>query len=185
MTNVEMKLPEAEKVSINVEKSAVLVLDISQEHCTDPKFGCSKIVPGLKKFLDRAREVGLPIIHTISYRLRGTPGGQVHPDLMRRPLEPVLYPDAFDKFAGGELQQFLDLHGAETLIITGFRSNISVLNTATKATRELKYNVVIPMDGIAAYNDFEKDYTLYHFTVLPAQASRLFTYTRLEMISFS
>lgn len=96
--------------------------------------------------------------------------------------EPVIYPDGFDKFTGGELQSYLNLYDVDTLIITGYRSNISVLNTATKATRELGYKVIIPMDGITAKTDYEQKYTLFHFTVLPIQAAELFTFTMLDMI---
>jgi nicotinamidase-related amidase len=98
--------------------------------------------------------------------------------------EPVIYPDGFDKFTSGELQDFLKLYDVDTLIITGYRSNISVLNTATKATRELKYKVIIPIDGIAAKTEYEQEYTLFHFTVLPDQAAKLFSFTMLDMIEF-
>ena len=82
------------------------------------------------------------------------------------------------------MQSYLKLYDVDTLIITGYRSNISVLNTATKATRELKYKVVIPIDGMAAKTDYEQEYTLYHFAVLPKQASRLFRFTQLATIRF-
>jgi hypothetical protein len=36
------------------------------------------------------------------------------PPLKRKESEPVIYPDAFDKFAGGELQSFLKEKGAKT-----------------------------------------------------------------------
>jgi nicotinamidase-related amidase len=183
MTIKKPKLPQPEPVTIAADKCAVLVLDGSKRW-SNPDLPCHKLVPGIKKFLDRAREAGLPIIYTISARQKGKPEGQVCSELMRRPAEPVIYPDGFNKFTGGELQSFLNLYGADTLIITGYRSNISVLNTATKATRELKYNVIIPIDGMTAITDYEQEYTLFHFTVLPAQASEFFTFTMLDMISF-
>jgi nicotinamidase-related amidase len=132
----------------------------------------------MKAFLDRVREAGLPIIYTISTRLKGTPEGQVYSILERKLSEPVIFPNSFDKFAGGELQSFLSLFDLDT------RSNVSVLNTATKATRELKYKVVIPIDGLAAETEYEQQYTLFQFTVLPTQAAELFTFTTLDMISF-
>lgn len=183
MRKAEPVLPKPQPVEINIDKSALLVLDISQR-CADPEFTCHKLGPVMKEFLDRAREVGLPIIYTISKRLKGTQEGKVYSVLKRRPSEPVVYPDSFDKFAGGELQSFLSLFDVDTLIITGYRSNISVLNTATKATREFKYKVVIPIDGLAAKTEYELEYTLYQFTVLPTQAAELFTFTKLGMISF-
>jgi len=59
-----------------------------------------------------------------------------------------------------------------------------VLHTATTAARNLKYRVVVPLDGMAALSQFEQDYTLFHFTVLPQQAARLFSFTTLKMIGF-
>lgn len=183
MSTTGPRLPQPESVTIPVEKSALLVLDISQR-CADPKVACHELGPRMKAFLDRAREAGLPIIYTISTRLKGTPEGKVYSVLERRPSEPVIFPNSFDKFAGGELQSFLSLFDLDTLVITGYRSNISVLNTATKATRELKYKVVIPIDGLAAETEYEQQYTLVQFTVLPTQAAELFTFTTLDMISF-
>jgi len=141
-------------------------------------------VPRLSKFLEQARQAGIPIIFSLSFRNKGTSEGRVCADLKRRASEPVIYPDGFDKFTGGELQSYLTLYDVDTLIITGYRSNVSVLNTATRATRELGYKVIIPMDGIAAKTAYEQEYTLFHFTVLPHQAAELFTFTLLDMISF-
>ena len=177
------KLPEPEPVTVDVNKTAVLVLDGSQRW-GNPELPCNRLIPGIPRFLDRAREVGLPIVYTVSFRNKGTPEGEVYTGLDRKPSEPVIYPDSFDKFAGGELQTYLGFYGVESLIVTGYRSNICVLHTATTAARELKYKVVIPVDGMAALSQYEQDYTLFHFTVLPKQAARLFSFTTLEMIGF-
>lgn len=177
----EIVLPEPKPITLRADKSAVLVLDGSRRW-DNPALPCHKLVPGMRYFLDRARDAGLPIIYTISHRKRGTPEGEICSGLARKPSEPVIYPDSFDKFAGGELQSYLDLYDAESLIITGYRSNICVLHTATTAARELKYRVVIPVDGIAALSQYEQDYTLFHFRVLPKQAAERFSFTTLEMI---
>ena len=158
------KLPEPEPVTVDVNKTAVLVLDGSQRW-GNPELPCNRLIPGIPGFLDRAREVGLPIVYTVSFRNKGTPEGEVYTGLNRRPCEPVIYPDGFNKFTGGELKSYLDLFNVETLIITGYRSNISVLNTATQATRELHYQVIIPIDGMTAITDYEQEYTLFHYII--------------------
>ena len=183
MTTHAPKLPQPEAVTVDAKKTALLVLDLT-ELCADPKEACSRLAPGITKLLDRARAAGVFIAYTVSAHLKGTPEGEVYSGFERRPSEPVVYPDAFDKFAGGELQGLLEPRNIDTLIITGYRSNISVLNTATKATRELHYRVIIPMDGIAALTDYEQEYTLFQFTVLPARAAQHFTFTTLDMIAF-
>ena len=50
----------------------------------------------------------MPILYTISAAGKGTPLGEVAAPLKRRESEPVLYPDAFDKFMGGALKAELD-----------------------------------------------------------------------------
>lgn len=67
--------------------------------------------------------------------------------------------------------------------MTGYRSNIALLYTGTKAAADLNYNVVIPIDCVTANTDYEKEYGLIHFTLLPRGAER-FTFTTLDMISF-
>jgi len=179
----QIGLPEPKPITLRADKTAVLVLDGSRRW-GDPQLPCHKLVPGIRHLLDRARDAGLPIVYTVSYQKRGTPEGEVYSGLARKPSEPVIYPDSFDKFAGGELQSYLSFYGVESLIVTGYRSNICVLHTATTAARELKYRVVIPLDGMAALSQYEQDYTLFHFTVLPKQAAELFSFTTLEMIGF-
>ncbi len=183
MSTPEPILPEAQPVTVITEKSALLVLDLSQL-CADPKETCHKLVPGITRFLDRTRAAGIPAIFTISDYLKGKPNGQVYSGFKRTPSEAVIFPDGFDKFGSGELQRLLSPYNVDTLIITGYRSNIAVLYTATAAAREFKYNVVIPIDGLVALTDYEQQYTLFQFTVLPGEAARRFTFTTLDMISF-
>lgn len=175
--------PKPETLSVLAGKTAVLVLDGSRRW-ESPEEPCHRLVPGVSGFLGRAREAGLPIIYTVSFQRKGTPEGEICRDLQRRASEPVIFPDGFDKFTGGELQSFLNLHDVDTLIITGYRSNICVLHTATTAARELGYQVIIPTDGVAARTNFEQEYTLFHFTVLPRQAAERFRFTELDMIGF-
>jgi len=168
---------------VDVKKTALLVLDGSQRW-SDPEQPVHILVPGMVKFFERVRKVGIPVIYSISAQSKGKPEGEVCSVLRRRFSEPVIYSDGFDKFTSGELQGFLKLYDVDTLIITGYRSKISVLNTATKATRELKYKGIIPIDAISAKTEYEQEYTVFHFTVLPDQAAKLFSFTMLDMIDF-
>ena len=183
MSPQKPELPKPEPITVDIDKTAVLVLDGSMRW-GNPELPCNRLIPGVPNFLDRARKAGLPIVYTVSFRNKGTPEGQVYTGLNRRLNEPVIYPDGFDKFTGGELQSYLNLFDVDTLIITGYRSNISVLNTATKASRELNYDVIIPIDGMTAITDYEQEYTLFHFTVLPVQAAERFHFTLLDKINF-
>jgi len=177
------KLPKAQRVTLIPYNTAILILDGSRRW-ENPEEPAHALVSPLKKFLARARDFGIPIIYTVSFRNKGKPEGEICIELNRRPSEPVIYPDGFDKFTGGELETYLKFFSVEHLVICGYRANISVLHTATKAAREFNYHVVIPMDGIAAKTDYELDYTLVHFTVLPTDVAKRFTFTRLDLIEF-
>ena len=168
---------------LDSKSTAILVLDLNAR-CDDPKQVCSKITAPLGDFLDKARAAAVPIIYSVSATAKGKPIGELAAPLRRKESEIVIYPDAFDKFYGGELQAFLKDKGAKTLIITGSATNNAVLYTATTAARMHRYSVVIPMDGVNASSRYEQEYAIHQFTVLPSEANKLFQFTNLSMISF-
>lgn len=182
-TAPEIKPIEPKPVTINTEKSALLVLELSQL-LEDPEYFAAPLVPGISKLLERARAAGILIVFTIPHVWKGKPHGQVYSGFKRSPREPVFFPPGFDKFAGGQLQSLLSLYDINTLIMTGCKANMSLLYTATKAVTELNYDIVIPVDGIAATTDYEKEYTLYQFRAYPGGFPQRFTFTKLDMISF-
>ena len=175
--------PEPKPIALETKTTAVLVLDLNAR-CHDPKQVCSKLMPAVGDFLEKARAAGVPIIHTVSASAKGKPLGEVATPLKRREGEPVIYPDAVDKFMGGELQVFLKERGAKSLVVTGASTNGAVLYTATTAARIHRYNVIMPMDGVIARTKYEQEYTFHQFTVLPSQANKLFQFTNLSTISF-
>ena len=175
--------PEAKPLTLDSKTTAILVLDMNAR-CDDPKQVCSKIAAAIGDFLDKARTAGAPIIYTVSASAKGKSLGELAVPLKKKEGEVVIYPDAFDKFVGGELQAWLKDRGAKTLVITGSSTNAAVLYTATSAARMHRYNVVIPMDGVNAAMQYEHEYSLHQFTVLPSEANKLFQFTRLSMIKF-
>ena len=175
--------PQPKPITLETKSTAVLVLDLNAR-CHDANQVCSKLMPAVGDFLEKARASAVPIIYTVSASAKGTPLGEVASPLKRKEGEPVIYPDGFDKFVGGELQAFLKEKGAKTLIVTGSATNAAVLYTATTAARMHRYNIVMPMDGVNAQSKYEQEYSFHQFTVLPSQASKLFQFTNLTMISF-
>ena len=179
----EVKPIEPKPVTINTEKSALLVLELS-EYCADPEYFASQLVPGVTKLLEKARAAGILIVFTIPEPFIGTPYGRVYSGFERRPSEALFSPPAFDKFSDGKLQSLLSLYDIDTLVMTGCKTNMAILYTASRAVTEYNYKVVIPVDGIAVLTDYEKEYTLYQFQRYPAGFPESFTYTTLDMISF-
>src|SRR5262245_29562479 len=175
--------PETMPLTLDSKSTAILVLDLNAR-CDDPKQVCSKIVAPVGDFLDKARSASVPIIYSVSASAKGKPIGELAAPLRRKESEAVIYPDAFDKFYGGELQAFLKDKGVKTLIITGSATNNAVLYTATTAARMLRYSIVIPMDGVNASTRYEQEYAIHQLTVLPSEANKLFQFTNLSMISF-
>jgi nicotinamidase-related amidase len=175
--------PEAKPVTLDAKTTAVLVLDLNAR-CHDAKQICNKLTPRLGEFLEKARAAKVLIVYSVSAAAKGKPLGEVATPLKRRDNEPVIYPDAFDKFTGGELQSLLQDKGIKTVIITGASTNAAVLYTATTAARMHRYTVVIPMDGMVANSNYEQEYTFHQFTVLPSDAGKQFQFTKLEMVTF-
>ncbi len=99
--------------------------------------------------------------------------------------EPGLFPPAFDKFYSGELQPLLQARGIETVIVCGASSNQAVLYTATAAARPFGYEVVVPVDGLIARGDYEQEFTLHQFTILPGGAAEKFKITEFGKIRFA
>ncbi len=130
------------------------------------------------------RGANVLIVYSVSASAKGTPLGEVASPLKRRDNEPIIYPDAFDKFTGGELQALLKEKGIKTVVITGASTNAAVLYTATTAARMHRYIVVIPMDGMVANSNYEQEYTFHQFTVLPSDTGKQFQFTKLEMVGF-
>jgi nicotinamidase-related amidase len=175
--------PEPKPLTLDSRTTAVLVLDMNAR-CDDPKQVCSRIAAPVGEFLERARAAAVPVLYTVSAAAKGKSIGELAVPLKRKEAETVIHPDAFDKFVGGELQEWLKGKGAKTLIITGSSTNAAVLYTATTAARMHRYNVVIPVDGVNASSQYEQEYSLHQFTVLPSEANKLFQFTRLSMIRF-
>jgi len=176
--------PEPRNVSLDAAKTAVVVLDLNAR-CHDPEEVCSQLMEPLGGFLERVRAASVPVVFTISLQFKGTPLGEAAAPLNRRDTEPVLYPDAFDKFHGGELQAILAQAGTENLIVTGSLTNVAVLYTSTAAARVHRYNVIIPLDGVNAKSTYEHEYAIHQLTVIPAGAADRMRFTRLDMIEFT
>ncbi|MDZ4246282.1 MAG: isochorismatase family protein [Dehalococcoidia bacterium] len=175
-------LPETAPMTLDPATTAVLVLDLTNR-CNDPSQVCSQIVGGVNNLVEKARKAGVLVIYTLIAGAKDTPQGGVWNGFNALPGEPVLAPDAYDKFDGGEIRGFLEKRGVKNVIVTGASSNFAVLYTSTTAARLYHYNVVIPVDGIIARTPYEGDYSVYQFTRLPG-AAQYFSFTTLGGIEF-
>jgi nicotinamidase-related amidase len=183
MTAETLRKPQPEPVQLDPASSAIAVLDLSVR-CEDPDQVCSQLMETLGAFLERARAAGMPIVFTNSLQDKGTAREAIASPLKRRESEPVLFPDAFDKFYGGELQGFLTSHNVKDLVIVGSSTHVAVLYTATAAARVFRYRVVVPIDGVNTTNMIDHDFALHQLKAVPARAADLIHFSTLASIKF-
>jgi len=175
-------VPQPKDFHLSPSDTAIAVLDLGTR-CDDPKDICSELMKGLATFLDRARSQRVPIIFTNGYALLGTPEAEIATALKRLPDEPLIHPDAFDKFYGGELLPFLQSHNTKNLVIAGSSTHVCVLYTATTAARVYGYNVIIPLDGINTREAINHELALHQLQVIP-RASSLISFSTEDGITF-
>jgi nicotinamidase-related amidase len=173
----------ATPVTLDASTTTLVVLDLHRKAVEPTHVGHSLVhsVPG---FLARARKASCHIIFVVPAQDKGSPEDRPAEAMERRCDEPVLYSDAYDKFAEGELQTLLQSWNTRTLIFLGGSANFSLLYTATTAARIHGYSVVVPIDGIYAHSDYEMDYALYQLTVLPGIQDK-FRFTSLAGIDLN
>ena len=171
-----------EPLALDAGSTAVVVLDLNTK-AEDPSQPPQPLIRPARAFLDKARAASVPVVYTVVVWEKGTPHGEAARALARRSDEPILYPNGYDKFLGGELRELLEGWGTGTLVFLGGAANFALLYTATTAARTFGYTVVVPLDGIYALSDYEMEYTLHQFTVLPRVADK-FRFSRLGAIEF-
>jgi nicotinamidase-related amidase len=125
------------------------------------------------------------IKHAAAGRYKDTPKARMPHAFKQRPDEPTIFPPAFDKFCSGEMQPMLQQRGIKTVICCGASSNQAVMYTATAAVRPLGYTCVIPVDGLIVRGDYEHEFTLYQFTILPGGAAEKFWITEFDKIKIA
>jgi len=171
----------SQEVTVDSKTAALLVLDLNCR-CEDPKEPCYKLINPVAKFLGRARQANMFILYTAADRYKDTAEARMRHAFKQRADEPTIFPAAFDKFYSGELQPTLQKHGIKTVIVCGASSNQAVMYTTTAAGRPFGYTCVIPVDGLIARGDYEHEFTLHQFAILPGGAAEKFRITEFDKI---
>jgi len=173
--------PILTEVTVDPKTTVLLVLDLNAR-CENREEPCHKLIEPVGKFLARARQAQMFIVYTVADRYKGTPEARMPHAFHQQSDEPVIFPAAFDKFYSGELQPMLQKKSIKTVIACGASSNQAVLYTATAAARPFGYDVVIPVDGLIARGEYEHEFTLHQFTILPGGAAQKFKITQFDKI---
>jgi len=183
---VMVEVPEYEisgKVEISSKETALIIVDMQNDFAhPDGKLfvpSARNIIPKIKELLDRARAAGVKVIYTQDWHMKDDPefkiwgehavantwGAEIVEEL--KPLESdiLIKKLRYDAFFGTPLDHILRIYGIRNLIITGTVANICVLHTAGSAAL-LGYKVIVPIDAIAALNDFDYHASLRQISFL-------------------
>jgi len=183
---VMVEVPEYEisgRVEISSKETALIIVDMQNDFAhPDGKLfvpSARNIIPKIKELLDRARAAGVKVIYTQDWHMKDDPefkiwgehavantwGAEIVEEL--KPLESdiLIKKLRYDAFFGTPLDHILRIYGIRNLIITGTVANICVLHTAGSAAL-LGYKVIVPIDAIAALNDFDYHASLRQISFL-------------------
>jgi nicotinamidase-related amidase len=171
---------ELKAVTVNATDTALLVLDIEERTCNmKSRPRCVESAPRIGAFLARAREAGMPVVHSLTSK--GTPD-TILPEALPLPGEPIVQ-SSVDKFFNTELGPILETLGVHTVIVTGTTAEGAVLHTATGASMR-GLSVIVPVDGMSAATLYAEQYTAWHMVNAPGTRART-SLTALDMITIN
>lgn len=182
-----VKIPEMEikeDVVLDPSKTAVVVVDM-QNDFVKPNGKlyvptAQATVPAIRKLLEKARDANVPIVYTQDWHFKNDPefriwgehcvmntwGAEIIDELKPMPDDILIRKRRYDAFFGTDLDYVLrHVVHADTLVIVGTVANICVLHTAGSAALNW-YNVVVPIDGISALDEFDYYAALRQITFL-------------------
>jgi nicotinamidase-related amidase len=168
-----VQVPPAPKIdpqTVDTKTTALLVLDFTNQICSDRTPRCVASLPKVASLVVAARKAGALVVYS------RTPGAtaadtDIRPEVGRQPGDPVVASGP-DKYIGTNLAQILKDKGITTIIVTGVAANGAVLYTASDAALN-GMNVVIPVDGMSAGNAFAELYVAYNMTNAPGMAQKV------------
>ena len=125
----------------------------------------AKIMPVVKRELERARSAGEPVVYLTDnhlpgdaefamfppHAIAGMKGAAIVPELAPRDGEVVIPKRRYSGFFGTDLDITLRERGVDTLRLVGDCTNICVLYTAADA-RNLGYAVEVVRDGVTSFD---------------------------------
>jgi len=161
------------KELINPQKTALLVIDIQVDYCSDTGeianqlnldlSPVQKILSRLTEFVNKARETGLPIVFT---QMIEDPKYMAKNAQLKKGTRAVCSPDTegfkyykikpektdyqivkktYDAFSNPELEKILKKHEIENVLIVGAYTAVCV-DTTIRSAFTRGYNIVVPQD---------------------------------------
>lgn len=158
-----------------MKKYAIIVVDMLNDFVTGA-LKCDRglaMVPHLAKFLDEARELGIPVIFSNDshlagidrefavwgpHAIRGTKGAEVIPELHLDLKKDYVVPKMrYSGFFHTDLDLVLKQLGVDTVVMTGLHAHMCVRHTSADAF-QLGYDVIACTDGMDAFTKEDYEY---------------------------
>jgi nicotinamidase-related amidase len=169
--------PPIAKVTVEPATTALLVLDLAKQTCNpEQRPRCVAMLPRIHKLLAQARTRGLFVVYTLG---AASSPADVLPEVAMLGSEPVVQSGP-DKFVATDLEKILKENGIRTVIAVGAAAHGAVLHTATGAAFR-GFNVVVPVDGMAAETPYAEQYTVWDLVNAPRLADKV-KLTKIDMI---
>jgi len=160
-------------------KEALLVLDMLNDFVREGAPlevpDTRKIIPVVKKELEKARAAGIPVIYVCdahapddkefskfgwpAHAVKGTRGSEVVAELKPENRDIIIPKTAYSSFFGTSLDETLKKLGVDSLRLTGTVTHICVLFTASDAVLR-DYKVTVVEDGVAGISGDDHDAAL-------------------------
>lgn len=143
---------------------AIIAIDLQNDMLEGGALACKRILtilPPLQTLFAQARSAGVPIIYICDchrkgdpelliwddHMMEGTYGAQIIDAVAPCEKDFVIKKNLFNSFVNTNLQNTLDLLGIDTLLFTGWRTDVCVAQTAIEAFYR-GYRVAIARDGV-------------------------------------
>lgn len=170
-------VPKFAAINVKADETALLLLDIEQLTCNQERRPrCVEAVPGMAKFLERARAAHMPVFYSnTGSGSRETILAPVAP----RDDEPIVK-SSVNKFFQTKLDEYLKAKNVKTVIVCGTTAFGAALHTATGAAQQ-GYKVVLPVDCIPGSSLYEEQSTVWSLINGPG-TGRVLTATTLDLI---
>ena len=156
-------------------KPALLVVDTLYEfvHGRLKSPEAESIIPVIRRLVDEAHRLGVPVIHVVDqhlpvdhefqvwgvHALAGSSEARVVDELEPSREDYVLGKRSYSGFRDTGLDTLLRDLGVDTLVVTGIHTHICVLHTVWDAFY-YGYRVYVVRDGVAAFSREDHDYAL-------------------------
>ena len=175
-------------------RRAFVVCDMINDHLTPgrplevPR--ARAIVPALARRLDDARTAGEPVVYVLdrhelddpeldawaTHAVSGTEGAAVWPALAPRPGDRVVTKPSYSAFYGSDLERVLDELAVDTIVLSGWATEVQLMATATDALHR-GFALELPADSQAGASEAGETFVLGVFASLvpyaPARKARL------------